>query len=106
MHTASLVITGFEDSSTTSSETAVSREQDAEEGTAREGLRRRKSQSHGEGGEKKRQRSMSVSGRPRKEVPIAVVEQRVSNLAQGALCELLSARTTCADAVSRPGVDD
>lgn len=48
-------------------------------GTSGEGLRRRLSG-------KRQQREVSGNA-GKKEVPVAVVEQRVSNLAQGCLCE-------------------
>lgn len=46
--------------------------------------------------------------RNRREVPVAVVEQRLSNLAQGCLCESLSSRFADKDDSNmyRSGIDD
>ena len=111
LHTASLVVMGYEDPSSASSATAVSDHEDAriatnshadasaiqldEVGAGSAELNRTKS------GQAPRRRRMSLSEarkkrkaeeeerKGRREIPIAVVEQRVSNLAQGAFCTSL-----------------
>lgn len=131
LHTASLVITGFEeDDSAESDKTLVSTpvsasdrpshrrtsstvpehaielesiDERAEEASAgrsqgmtgrrrlsnsAEGLVRRLSRNITEE-EKQRRKSVKEQRASRREVPIAVVEQRVSNLAQGCLCRFL-----------------
>lgn len=98
MHTASLVVLGDEDSSSTSSDTAVSTPihpraipdgddhaihlSDMKDGKA-SAMKSRSGRRMGI----KRQRSRVDANAGKPEVPIAVVEQRVSNLAQGCLCE-------------------
>lgn len=109
MHTASLVVMGYSDASTTSSMTMVS-ESESEEPRSSTAPDRRDEQavelSELEQGEssmrrtqkgKKMKRSLSEVVKKRKleseankgkrEIPIAVVEQRVSNLAQGCFCK-------------------
>ncbi|WVW80985.1 hypothetical protein I302_102976 [Kwoniella bestiolae CBS 10118] len=120
LHTASLVVMGYEDDSNNSSTTAVSptpertsleardRERDIQLGemenghgnssnkAGQDGLTRRMSSGTGQ----IRRRRNSSNGEEvftskekkdddRREVPVAVVEQRVSNLAQGCLCLIL-----------------
>ena len=106
MHTASLVVMGYQESSGSSSATAVDFEdstrtasrgneeavQLSELESGEQGLRQTAS------GQKKEKRRLSLSevrkkrqaaaeeNAGRREIPVAVVEQRVSNLAQGALC--------------------
>lgn len=109
MHTASLVVMGYSDASTTSSMTMVS-ESESEEprsSTARDGrdeqavelseLEQGESSTRRTQKGKKMKRSLSEVVKKRKleseankgkrEIPIAVVEQRVSNLAQGCFCK-------------------
>lgn len=114
LHTASLVVLGYEDSSASSSATAVSDTEEAsprrinapsspldqhaiqlgnmEDGhpqisRTRSGQQARRRFSMASVTEaRKRRRSRSEENKGKREVPIAVVEQRVSNLAQGALC--------------------
>ncbi len=96
MHTSSLVIMGYEDELPLKEEDLQMRQlSDIEDG----GLRRRRSSMSSI-----RRRSRNDSRQPRKEVPIAVVEQRVSNLAQGALCERL--HTIAMLTTFRPCFDD
>ena len=113
LHTTSLVVMGYEDASSASSDTAVSsptpppetdplavQMSDMEDGipSSRESKsagaeKRRSSQTS-----RPKRRKASVTHVERKEVPIAVVEQRVSNLAQGSLCEWEKATSlACAD---------
>nr|XP_031860208.1 uncharacterized protein CI109_004340 [Kwoniella shandongensis]KAA5527280.1 hypothetical protein CI109_004340 [Kwoniella shandongensis] len=117
LHTASLVVMGYEDTSSASSDTAVSpppetaREENSHDlrlaemeggngigptkvGNVRsERLSRRIS--NASGSLRRRVRSSSLIEKrddrenEKREVPVAVVEQRVSNLAQGCLCLIL-----------------
>lgn len=92
LHTASLVVTGYEATSDTSSETVVPEDNQDVEGSHGEKLRKRDKMSRKvkdlasqEGIEARTRRADNMKGK--REVPVAVVEQRVSNLVQGALCE-------------------
>ncbi|WVR08491.1 hypothetical protein IAU60_005546 [Kwoniella sp. DSM 27419] len=128
LHTASLCILGHEDTSSSSSDTAVSppleRDYRSEEtranneirlrqmehgdlpisGNSGDGLKRAKPQSASVEGQtitrrlaskiKRKRRNSSISrgdmdDDDKREVPVAVVEQRVSNLAQGCFCLVL-----------------
>ena len=113
LHTASLVVLGYEKDSEASSETAVSGTEfdrvqhqspavyddavqlsDMEEargdmhrtqsGKAQKLAKRRLSMKQ----KLEQRRIMMEANAQKREVPVAVVEQRVSNLAQGCLCEL------------------
>lgn len=105
MHTASLVVLGYEDHSDTSSATAINPNpvrtagseeielSDAEEGRSsaqqqksKSGLKRRLSKVKHAG--EKPAEGRDEFREKKEEVPVAVVEQRVSNLAQGCLCGL------------------
>ncbi|WVQ86061.1 hypothetical protein IAT38_008229 [Cryptococcus sp. DSM 104549] len=104
LHTASLVVMGYEETSSASSDTAVS-PPNGEEGrqavemAKMEGGEARAgngaSETGSQSGMRQRRRRRSSSSRrrdaddERREVPVAVVEQRVSNLAQGCLCLIL-----------------
>lgn len=94
LHTASLVIMGYEDASSASSVVTL---QTGEEGNQAvqldnmEGGGVKNNNARGYDGQSTRQRRMSNGINERKmdrrrEIPVAVVEQRVSNLAQGCLC--------------------
>ncbi|WVQ70756.1 hypothetical protein IAR50_000278 [Cryptococcus sp. DSM 104548] len=99
LHTASLVVMGYKDDSSTSSQTTLSPEEgrqalqlsqmesgsgnkpDAEAAEGRTRMRR---------GRKRSSRiSRNMEDETKREVPVGVVEQRVSNLAQGCLCLIL-----------------
>ena len=107
MHTASLVIMGYEESSASSTSTAVDDEDSRpritdEEAIGLDGAESGLVVQETKPGQKVRRRRMSISearkqrkakeeeNKGRREVPVAVVEQRVSNLAQGCLCGLRS----------------
>ncbi|WRT70568.1 uncharacterized protein IL334_007566 [Kwoniella shivajii] len=119
LHTASLVVMGYEDASSSSSETVVSptgeqssfedRERDVqlmgmENGNGTEnggqsrskenGMTRRSSNTPSEIRQRGRRSGSTAIEKDdtptdKNEVPVAVVEQRVSNLAQGCLCLIL-----------------
>ncbi|TXT10784.1 hypothetical protein VHUM_02289 [Vanrija humicola] len=97
LHTASLVVMGYEDKKAEIDEHALSDLEDGRavgptrsRGLSESNLARRVSRLS-EGSRDVRQRRESVLGNDRQEdeVPVSVVEQRVSNLAQGCLCLVL-----------------
>lgn len=110
LHTASLVVMGYEDGEHAplqqrrdfGEDTGARDFSDAEEGRAPQlkavksrassvGLTRRVTQLSDRAVEARRRRAAEAERRrEEREVPVAVVEQRVSNLAQGCLCESLS----------------
>jgi len=107
MHTASLVIMGYDDSSASSSATAVDEEEGRnarprrtdEEAIPLSAVESGQTAQESKPGQNVRRRRLSLSearkqrkaeaehNKGREEVPVAVVEQRVSNLAQGCLCK-------------------
>lgn len=110
LHTASLVVMGYEDGEHAplqrrdSGEDSAAREfSDAEEGRAvplktvksrasTAGLSRRVTQLSDQARESRRRRAAEAERRKEeREVPVGVVEQRVSNLAQGCLCKYIAA---------------
>mgnify|MGYP006876517052 CR=1 FL=1 len=130
MHTASLVVMGYEDSSGASSATAVSDSEDLARpprenddqviqlSELEDGQHQLRQTSSGQKKKTKRRLSLSEvrkkrqaaaeANAGRREVPVAVVEQRVSNLAQGSLCKsgLTSGRLSQNHAHVRPCPDD
>lgn len=109
MHTASLVIMGYDDSSASSSSTAVDDEETRPRATDDESIPLSAVESgqvaqETKTGQNVRRRRLSLSeareqrkakeeeNKGRREVPVAVVEQRVSNLAQGCLCAWISVK--------------
>ncbi|OCF78485.1 anion transporter [Kwoniella mangroviensis CBS 8886] len=97
LHTASLVVMGYEDDSATSSTTAISptperssldrreTQMDIQTSITTNEIRRRDRPTEGEDITTRN----TKRDEDRREVPVAVVEQRVSNLAQGCLCLIL-----------------
>ncbi|TYJ55250.1 hypothetical protein B9479_004080 [Cryptococcus floricola] len=95
LHTASLVVMGYEDGSRTSSETTLSpgEHRQALQLSQMESANKNDTPEDGTGMRRRRRRSSSAQSHAendaKREVPVAVVEQRVSNLAQGCLCLIL-----------------
>lgn len=94
LHTASLVIMGHEDASSASSAVTLCTGEDGNQAVQldhMEGGGLKNNNARGYDGQSTRRRRMSNGNNERKmdkrrEIPVAVVEQRVSNLAQGCLC--------------------
>ncbi|OWZ59828.1 anion transporter [Cryptococcus neoformans c45] len=97
LHTASLVIMGHEDASSASSDVTLCTGEDGNQAVQldhMEGGGLKNNNARGYDGQSTRRRRMSNGNSERKmdkrrEIPVAVVEQRVSNLAQGCLCLIL-----------------
>ncbi|KAK4688637.1 boron transporter, partial [Tremellales sp. Uapishka_1] len=96
MHTASLVVMGYEDDAASFSkketpyvDSNTVQMSDMEDGNGGSSQLRNSNEGLARKPSKGRRRSRSSVGVVRKEVPVAVVEQRVSNLSQGILCLVL-----------------
>nr|XP_018259912.1 anion transporter [Kwoniella dejecticola CBS 10117]OBR82070.1 anion transporter [Kwoniella dejecticola CBS 10117] len=96
LHTASLVVIGYEDTSSSSSTTAIDND-NTQESSSQERERDVQLAEMENASEIRRPNKASEDSsakskhkiEERREVPVAVVEQRVSNLAQGCLCLIL-----------------
>ncbi|KAE8541266.1 hypothetical protein D1P53_002623 [Cryptococcus gattii VGV] len=97
LHTASLVIMGYEDASSASSDVTLHTGEEGNQAVQldqMEGGGVKSNNAMGNDGHSTKRRRMSngIGERKmdkRREIPVAVVEQRVSNLAQGCLCLIL-----------------
>ncbi|WVO17305.1 hypothetical protein L204_104997 [Cryptococcus depauperatus] len=96
LHTASLVIMGYEDSSKSSSDTAISAQDEGGQVAELSEMENGQKNSNGDKNassprppRKSSTNRQDVEADKRREVPVAVVEQRVSNLVQGCLCLVL-----------------
>ena len=99
LHTSSLVVMGYESESSASSTTVAPETGDDDQavemasmedgnGPLRRTLSsRQKKRKSLERAAKEREKEVHEKALPQREVPVAVVEQRVSNLAQGSLCK-------------------